>query len=115
MIDLKYKTMDLEEILKMAERFESMTKEKPILITDYETIHKITQLDFKTSSGIPQRLLNFYGYSVIVFPYDSKFQNGIIYFYNYQQAKNAIIEYLNDKAQSILKEMEDWVNDEARV
>lgn len=114
-MELKYKTMDLEEILKMAERFEAMTKEKPILITDYETIHKITQLDFKTSSGIPQRLLNFYGYSVIVFPYDSKFQNGIIYFYNYQQAKNAALEYLNNKAQSILKEMEDWVNDEARV
>lgn len=114
-MDLKYKTIDLEEILKMAERFETMTKEKPILITDYETIHKITQLDFKTSSWIPQRLLNFYGYSVIVFPYDSKFQNGIIYFYNYQQAKNVVLEYLNDKAQSILKEMKNWVNDEVRV
>lgn len=114
-MDLKYKTIDLEEILKMAERFETMTKEKPILITDYETIHKITQLDFKTSSGIPQRLLNFYGYSVVVFPHDSKFQNGIIYFYNYQQAKNAALEYLNNKAQSILIEMKDWVNDEARI
>lgn len=114
-MDLKYKAIDLEEILKMAERFESMTKERPILITDYDTIHKITKLDFKTSSGIPQRLLNFYEYSVIVFPYDSKFQNGIVYFYNYQQAKNAALEYLNDKAQSILKEMKDWVNDEARV
>lgn len=114
-MDLKYKTIDLEEILKMAERFEARTKERPILITDYETIHKITQLDFKTSSGIPQRLLNFYGYSVIVFPYDSKFQNGIIYFYNYQQAKNAVLEYLNNKAQSVLKEMKGWVNDEVRV
>ena len=114
-MDLKYKTINLEEILEMAERFEAMTKEKPILITDYDTIHQITQLDFKTSSGIPQKILNFYGYSVVIFPNDSKFENGIICFYNYQQAKNAVLEYLNDKAQSILKEMKDWVDDEARV
>lgn len=111
----KIQVIDKGKILEMAQRFEAMTNERPILITDRETLYAIVGIKIPHTNGIPQRILNFYGYSVIVFPYDSKFQNGIIYFYNYQQAKNAIIEYLNDKAQSILKEMEDWVNDEARV
>lgn len=111
----KIQVIDKGKILEMAQRFETMTNERPILITDRETLCAIVGIKIPHTNGIPQRILNFYGYSVVIFPNDSKFENGMIYFYNYEQTKNIVIEYLNDKAQNILKELKLWMFDEVKV
>ena len=111
----RIQVVDKSKILEMAHKLEAMTNERPILITDRETLYSIVNIEIPYINGIPQRILNFYGYSVVIFPNDSKFENGMVYFYSYEQAKNAVVEYLNDKAQDVLKELKSWVFDEVRV
>lgn len=99
------------QIIEVAQLFEARTNTKPILAAKQEVMSKLVNLEIETN-GVPQTVLNFYGYDVIVFPNDSNLGKDIIYAYTNEQIRIAVLNYLNDKCQNILKEMQKWISKE---
>lgn len=98
----------IESIIELAQKFEAETCEKPILCCKENTFYKITELRIETN-GEPQKVLNWYGYDMMVFPSDSALQSDNVYAYNKKQVKDAVLEYINNKCQKLLKQAQEWL------
>lgn len=98
-----------KQIIELAQLFEARTCEKPILCLKQNMFHNLTNIEEIETNGVPQRVLKWYGYEMVVFPNDSVLQDDIVYVYNEKQVQDSAIEYLNNKCHELLKTTRQWL------